>query len=93
MKLMDSNRFWLPGTDKKYIHLASVSHGVHEYLCFANAETNQVYIEEVTGGHLEFIEDDALAEEIQQFLIHHKVLLMARPLLSDDDWLRRGKTS
>lgn len=92
MQLADTNRFFLEGTNKQFLHIATVLEGVREYMCFANVNTNEVYIEEVTGGHLEFIEDDALATALHDFLVDRKVLLMDKPLLADNDWLRRGKT-
>ena len=93
MKLLDSNRYWLPGSQKRFLHIASVERGVHEYMCFANVENNQIYIEEITGGSLQFIEEDKLVEEIQFFLTYNGLLDLNKPLLSDNEWLRRRKTT
>lgn len=92
MKLIDSNRFYLPGTHERFLHLASVHHGVREFMCFMDVRTQKVYIEEVTGGHLEFVEDDSLVSDIHCFLIETGVLDVGKPTLPDTDWLRKGKT-
>jgi len=89
MKLISSNRFYLPGTDKKWLHIATVTNSVREYMCFADVATSQIYIEEITGGSLSFIEDESLAKAIHNFLVYKKVLLMDRPLLSDADWFKK----
>lgn len=91
MKLTDSNRFYLPNTSNLYLHLATVQRNLREYLCFANVTTQQIYIEEVTGGQLQFIDDDKLAEGIHEFLIESNVLRMDRPLLPDKEWHEMGK--
>lgn len=91
MKLADSNRFYLPNTHKQYLHLATVQDGLREYLCFANVRTQQIYIEEVTGGQLEFIEDDQRAAALHDFLVECGVLVMNKPLLPDKEWYSLGK--
>lgn len=92
MKLINSNRFYLNNTSNRFLHLASVSYGLREFICFADVETTQIYIEEVTGGSLSFIADDSLAEELNNFLVYKEILHMGKPLISDDDWLRKTKT-
>ena len=88
MKLINTNRFYLEGTQNQFLHLATVHHGVQEYMCFAQRATQQIYIEEITGGSLQFIDDDSLVEGITRFLEDRKVLDMHKPLMSDDEWLR-----
>lgn len=83
MKLVDTNRYYLPGTGA--LHLASVQEGVHEYICFYLA--GKIYIEEITGGHLEYIEDDSLAQGLTDFLTFQGVLSSNKPLLPDQSWL------
>lgn len=91
MKLINSNRFFLPG-QSRFLHLATVHDGVREFICFADTlEVNKVYIEEVTGGHLSFIEDDALAEALANFLRELTILDMGRALLDDSTWLRNNR--
>jgi len=84
--LSDTNRYLLPGGTGA-LHLATVLDGLREYICFYYG--GNVYIEEITGGHLEFIEDDRLAEEIAEFLRERGVLDISKPTLPDDQWLRR----
>jgi len=74
VKLIDTNRYYLPGTSQQWMHLASVHYGVREFMCFIEVSTQKVYIEEVTGGSLEFINDDMLAEELAAFLREHNIL-------------------
>ena len=99
MKLTDTNRFYLKNTGDRFLHLATVQHLLREYMCFVDLRPGpgtpgpRIYIEEITGGQLEFIGDDALAEELTAFLTYHHVLDYSKPLMSDDEWLRRGKTT
>ena len=87
MKLLNSNRFYLPG-QTEFLHLASVSDGVKEYICFANVHNQKVYIEDISNGSPSFIEDDFLVEAIADFLTRKKVLDLSKPLLPDDIWYR-----
>jgi hypothetical protein len=68
MKLLNSNKFFLNGTKNRYSHLATIGDGLKEYMCFIDNKTMKVYIEQITGGHLEFINDDQLANELASFL-------------------------
>jgi hypothetical protein len=88
MYLVDSNRFYLPGTNKRFLHLASVREGIREFVCFADLRTRKVYIEEDSGHSLEFIEDDSLVEELHSYLKDKHILDMSKPLFSDEEWLR-----
>ena len=45
-------------------------------MCFLDTRTLKVYIEEITGGHLEFIDDDSLAQALAKFLEEKKVTLI-----------------
>lgn len=87
MKVTDTNRFFLPG-QKIFLHLATVQHLGRTYICFADTQqTDKIYIEEY-NGHLVFVDDDSLVEEIANYLRELKVLDMGRPLLDDNSWLR-----
>jgi len=87
MKVINSNRFYFPGTTA--LHLASIQDGLKEYICFYL--DGKIYIEEITGGHLEFIEDDNLAEELLNFLTLQKILDPTKPLLTDKQWYNLGR--
>ena len=65
-KLTDTSIFRMKGTDTFY-HLATIQHGVREYICMIEKVTQRCYIEEVTGGTLSFIEDDSLAIALSKF--------------------------
>lgn len=88
MKLINTNRFYLTGTNNRFLHVASVSDGLREYMCFHDRILKKTYIEEITGGHLEFISDDKLAQEIFDFLVDVKILDMSKPMLADNEWLK-----
>lgn len=93
MKLINTNRFYLPvvGDPKGWLHLASIQDGLREYMCFINTHTQEVFVESITGGHLEQIEDDSLAEALYQFLDQNGILDRSKPLLPDKEWLYKGK--
>lgn len=72
-KLSDDSIFVLPG-QLTFLHLATIHYGVREYMCVVDQRTNKVYIEEISVGTLEFIEDDSLAQGIRDFLDDKGVL-------------------
>jgi hypothetical protein len=76
-KLADSNIFKMKGSDVFY-HVATIHNGLREYICMIEALTQQCYIEEITGGHLSFIEDDNLALALAQFCEEKGVKDMGR---------------
>lgn len=84
MKLTDTNRFYLTGTPA--LHLATIQDNLQEYICFHLG--GQIYIETISGGHLERIASDSLIEELTNFLTYHGVLDSRKPLLPDEEWLR-----
>ena len=86
MKLIDTNRYYLKGTNKRWLHLATATEGLREFACLTDKLTGKFYIEEMTSGNPTFIEDDILAQELHNFFVFHKILLMDRPLIPDKDW-------
>lgn len=92
MKLVDSNRYFLQGTNNRFLHLATVHQNTKEYMCFQDGLTGCTYIEEITGGSLQFIDDDSLAMALAKFLEECGVTDVAKPTLPDSVWLRKGKT-
>jgi hypothetical protein len=78
IKILNKNIFFLSGTKKRFKHLASVQMGVREFMCFFDVLTSKVYIEEISGGHLEFIEDDKLAKELAVFMDEHGLTEISR---------------
>ena len=87
--LANNNRFDLPGTDGRFLHLATIHKSVREFMCFADKHYGKIYIEEITGGNLSFIKDDSLVESITEFLRERGVLDIGKPTLPDEQWLRR----
>jgi len=91
-KLINSNRFQLPGTNNKFLHIATIQKGLKEYICFADTQTTQIYIEEITGGAGPFfIEDNSLVEDITNFLTEKRVLDISKPLIPDKIWYSKKK--
>lgn len=76
--IVNTNLFVLPGTDSRFIHLASVHDGLREYMCFLDGVTQKCYIEEITGGSLKFIEDDNLAFDLAKFCDDKKITDMKK---------------
>ena len=91
MRLISTNRYYLPGTANRFLHLATIQYGLREFMCFNDIQTQKTYIEEITGGHLSFIEDDSLAEALTNFLTEQKVLDINKPTIPDKQWLYNGK--
>jgi len=75
-KLADGTEWEMPvqNAANRWYHLATVYKGVREYMCFTDKILGKTYIEEIVGGHLEFIEDDALVQAIYEFLKEKGVL-------------------
>lgn len=88
MKFLDRNKYALKGTNGRFFHLASIQHGVREYMCFVDKHTTKIYIEEITGGHLEFIKDESLANELAAFCTAKGVLNTNQPFMPDDIWCK-----
>lgn len=86
MKVVNSNRFYLKGTQSRFLHLATVENGSREFMCFQDLLTQNTYIEEITGGTLQFIQDDSLAFELAKFLEYSKITTISKPTLPDSVW-------
>ena len=67
-KLVDTNRFPLKGTNGKILHLATITKGVREFVFIMDQTTSKTYLEEVTGGRMEWIDDDSLHEDLSHFV-------------------------
>jgi len=65
----------------RYEHRATIGHGCKEYLIFIDHAKAQSHIEEVTGGHLEAIEDDSLHEALTNFAMENGLLALGPPPL------------
>jgi hypothetical protein len=67
-KILDKNRYPLPGTNGRYIHLASIQHSLREFIYFLDQQTHKTDIEEITGGRMEAIDDDNLWNDLAMTL-------------------------
>jgi hypothetical protein len=56
-------------------------------MCFTDLNTQFTYVEEITGGSLQRIEDDKYAEALENFLHEKGVLDLGKPSLPDSEWL------
>lgn len=79
--LANSSIFDLPGSNGRFVHLASIHYGAREFMGFVDRTSSKAYIEEVTGGHLEVVTDDNLWTEIADYL-NERQLMDPRRLLS-----------
>ena len=90
-KLIDSNKYYLPNTQKQWMHLGTATSGLREFMCFVEVSTQKTYIEEITYGQLEFIADESLAKDLNSFFIEKGILNRAHPLIPDNIWYKLGK--
>jgi len=87
-QLLDTNKFPLlvEGEAKnlcfyRYEHRATVGHNCREFMIYVDHLKQQSHIEEITGGHLEKIEDDVLHESLSNFALDRGLLSMGPPPL------------
>jgi len=73
MKLLNTNRFYLIGTHNRFVHIATIQNGFHEYMAFYDSIEKKFYVEEISASGLVYIEDDNLAKELGDFLFHKKI--------------------
>ena len=66
--LAQTNRFYLQGTNNRFVHMATIHYGVREFIFLMDILTSKTYIEEITGGSLIQIEDDELWQGLANFL-------------------------
>ena len=67
-QIINKAQFPLPGSGGRFTHLATVTHGVQEFMFFLDSALGQTHIEEITGGSLVKIEDDILWDALGNFL-------------------------
>ena len=78
IKIADKNRFPLPNTDGRFIHIATLHYGLREFIYFVDRSTQKTYIEEITGGTLKAIDDDNLWNDLAQTIKEHKLDYMVQ---------------
>jgi hypothetical protein len=54
-------------------------------MCFGDRRTGLTYIEEITGGSLQFISDEGLAQGLEKFLERCGVLDMRKPWVAGNE--------
>lgn len=90
MKTINSNIFELPG-QTRFLHLASVTDSLKEYIYMIDCWTGKTYIEEVSGGHLELISSNKKVTEIEDFLKKEGIHASQRINLKDEVWRRNPR--
>ena len=88
-RLVNTNPFPLAGTGNRFLHLASISRGLREYMCFIDLSTEKIYVEEITGASLSQIKDSELLDELESFL-QESGILVARPWQQIRELLQKG---
>lgn len=73
MKLIDTNTFPLQGTQGRCLHLATIHHGIREFMHYVDLLERKFYLEEITGGTIQTIKDNSLFEELDNFLKEHGI--------------------
>jgi hypothetical protein len=51
----------------RFEHRVTLGRRAREFMVFVDNITQKLYIEEITGGHLSFIEDEGLFQELYRF--------------------------
>lgn len=77
----DTNRYHLKvprPNHERWLHLATIQKGVREFMLFVDLQTSKAYIEEITGGSLEKIEDDQLHQDLVKFCELHQLSSLAK---------------
>ncbi len=72
-KLTDQTQFILPRTHDRFVHLATISSGIREFMYFLDKKKGTTYIEEITGGSLNLITDEFLWFSLYKFLEDNKI--------------------
>ena len=67
-RLINTDQFVLPRTHDRFVHLATISYGFREFMYFLDKNQGTTYVEEITGGSLNKIEDDSLWYALYKFL-------------------------
>lgn len=74
IQVLNSERFFLKGTGKSYVHVATLGKGLKEYMVLLDTRVGTTYIEEITGGSLKAIEEDEEWNELVQFAKEHSMM-------------------
>lgn len=87
-QLLDTNRYPLAVNNEvanlcfyQYEHRATVGYNCREFMVYVDHLKGQSYIEEITGGHLEKIEDDVLHDTLSNFALEKGLLALGPPPL------------
>lgn len=87
-QLLDTNKYPLQITGEeenlvfyRWEHRATIGHGCREYIIFVDHLKGQSHIEEITGGHLEQIQDESLKEALTNFAMEKRLIELGLPPL------------
>lgn len=75
LRLLSSQRYPLPGTEERFLHLGTIIGGFREFLVLADTLTMKGHIQEITGGTLREIEkgEEELWQELNAFAQEKKL--------------------
>ena len=74
-ELVDDKKYALQGTKGRFIHMATVRGGLREFVLLQDQALGDIYLNEVTAGGVEMIEDDSLFKAVYAFLLEHDVVV------------------
>jgi len=75
MQFKDLLPYW------RWEHRATLGWGVREFMVFVDQARQSIHIEEITGGHLEAVEDDSLFEALLRFAQDNNFCDIMPPLI------------
>jgi hypothetical protein len=75
-KLIDTNRFYIAvaGHPERFIHLFSIMYGLKEFIGMLDRATAKIYINDITSGNPEEIEDEKLFMDLMKFCAEKKLI-------------------
>lgn len=65
----------------RFEHRATIGYNCREFMVFVDHVRGQSHIEEITGGHLERIEDESLHSSLSNFAVEKNLLSLGLPPL------------
>lgn len=68
LRILSSKQFPLPNTKERFIHLATITDGIREFIFFKDKIAMTTYIEEITGGNLSQVKEEELWTELTELI-------------------------
>jgi hypothetical protein len=74
-ELVDDKKYALQGTKGRFIHMATVRGGLREFVLLQDQALGDIYLNEITAGGVDVIEDDELFKAVYAFLLEHDIVV------------------